>query len=119
MNWIKKSGLAEMLLGYLKNKVYVGISAGSIVTGNRIFMSKELYYREKDHPDEEICLRLVDFTIRPHLNNDYFPKVKKDVIEKMAQKIPETIYALDDESAIKYVDGKLEIISEGEWLKFN
>jgi dipeptidase E len=31
MNWLKKSGLAVLLPKMLKNKVYVGISAGSMV----------------------------------------------------------------------------------------
>ena len=31
----------------------------------------------------------------------------------------EKIYALDDQSALKVVDGKVEIISEGKYLEFN
>jgi len=28
-------------------------------------------------------------------------------------------YAIDDNSAVQVVDGKVEIITEGEWKKFN
>ena len=36
MEWINKSGLAKILPELLKTKVYVGASAGSMVTGKRI-----------------------------------------------------------------------------------
>jgi hypothetical protein len=29
------------------------------------------------------------------------------------------IYAIDDDSALKVVDGKVKVISEGEWLLLN
>ncbi len=32
MRWINRSGLAKLLPEYLKSKVYVGVSAGSMVT---------------------------------------------------------------------------------------
>lgn len=126
MYWIKKSGLIDLLPKYLKTKVYVGISAGSIITGKSIFLTqaKKLYYPElKGAQNEELLeelLNIVNFSIRPHLNNKpHFPQVNAKTIGEMAKKYPETIYALDDESAIKYVDGKVEVVTEGKWLKFN
>jgi hypothetical protein len=40
-------------------------------------------------------------------------------LEKIAKDFPDTFYALDDNSAIKVEDDKIEIISEGVWKKFN
>lgn len=122
MYWIKKSGLDKLLPEYLKTKVYMGISAGSIAAGKSIFLShsKKLYYPDlKGHPDENF-LNLVNFSIRPHLNSKpHFPNVNAKTIGEMAKKLPETIYALDDESAVKVIDGKVEVVSEGKYLKFN
>lgn len=119
MYWIKKSGLDKLLPKYLNSKVYVGISAGSIITGKRIFLThaKKLYYPDLKSPQDERCLGLVNFSIRPHL--DTSPRTRRENIQKLAKEIPETIYALDDESAIKVVDAKVEIVSEGKYIKFN
>jgi len=122
MHWVKKSGLKKALPEYLKSKVYVGSSAGSIIAGKSIFLTqaKKLYYEDiKGYPEEKF-LELVNFSIRPHFNNKpHFPQVNAKTIGEFAKKLPETIYALDDESAIKVVDDRIEIISEGEYLKFN
>lgn len=120
--WIKKSGLEELLPKYLKTKVYVGISAGSIITGKNIFLTqaKKLYYPGLKGDEDETLLGIVDFSIRPHFNNKpHFPQVNAKTIGEFAKKLPETIYALDDESALKVVGNKIEVISEGKWLKFN
>ena len=61
----------------------------------------------------------VDFLIRPHLNSPYFPDVNLENLEKISKELPETFYAMDDNTAIKIVDGKMEVISEGVWKKFN
>src|SRR3989304_1693563 len=107
MYWLDKSGLARLLPNLLKKRVYVGISAGSMVCGKRILLSqsKKLYYEDrKTSYKDESGLGFVDFQIRPHLGNQYFPKVRVEFLEKLAKEIPEPIYALDDESAIKVID---------------
>ena len=38
MKWITKSGLEDILPDLLKNKVYVGVSAGSMVTGKKLLL---------------------------------------------------------------------------------
>jgi dipeptidase E len=38
--------------------------------------------------------------------------------EQWAAGIPNPAYAIDDETAIKIVDGTVEIISEGHWKLF-
>jgi dipeptidase E len=126
MYWIKKSGLDKLLPNYLKTKVYVGISAGSIITGKSIFLTqaKKLYYPDlKGAQNEEFLeelLNIVNFSIRPHFNNKpHFPQVNAKTIGEFAKKLPETIYAIDDESAIKVEDGKITVVTEGEYLKFN
>src|SRR3989344_2541480 len=121
MRWLKESGLAKLLPELLKTRVYAGISAGSIVTNPTLTLSskdKKIYYEEKFGYKNEKALGFVDFYIRPHFNSPYFPQARKEYLEKVAKDIPDIIYALDDNSALKVVDGKVEIISEGEYLEF-
>ena len=121
MEWINKSGLAKLLPEYLKTKVWVGVSAGSMVTNPDLALkiSQDLYNEDFDRIGEMSGLNYVDFYILPHLNSSYFPKLIKENINKVAEQIPKKIYALDDKSALKVVNGKVEIVSEGECLEFN
>jgi len=121
MYWLNKSGLAKMLPGLLKTRVYVGISAGSMVTSKDLSLSQSqrLYYEDLDRTEDMAGMDFIDFYVRPHLNSPYFKKIRKEYLEELAKEIPETIYALDDDSALKVVDGKVEVISEGEYLVFN
>jgi dipeptidase E len=120
--WIKKSGLEEMLPELLRTRIYVGISAGSIVATKSLTFSsqekKEIAKKLGEYVGEE-ALGFVNFHIRPHLNSPQFPSVRLPLIKKKAATIHEPIYAIDDDTAIKVVDDKVEIISEGQWERFN
>lgn len=118
MRWFNKSGLAKMLPSLLKNKVYVGISAGSMVTNPdlNLKLSQIIYERNRLETEELKGLNLVDFYFLPHLNSEWFKKMRKENIEKLGPQIDRTIYALDDNSALKIIDNKIEVISEGEYL---
>jgi len=121
LKWIKKSGLETLLPELLKTKVYVGISAGSMVTAKNFSLSRSniLYYEKNRSLKNTKGLGFVDFEVRPHLNSKWFPKVRLDFLEKLAKETPNTFYAIDDDTAVKVVDNKVSIISEGKWKKFN
>jgi len=38
--------------------------------------------------------------------------------EKWAAKGPVPTYAIDDQTAIKVIDGTVEVVSEGHWKRF-
>lgn len=121
MYWLEKSGLAKLLPKLLRKKVYVGISAGSMVTNPTLALSskdKKIYYDKTFGYKNEKALNLVNFYVRPHLNSPDFPHTRKKYIEKISQKakIKKPIYALDDQSALKVINNKIEIISEGEYF---
>lgn len=118
---IRKSGLENLLKSLVKTKVYVGISAGSMITANNVSISTDgiLYYEKHRKFKDKTGLGFVDFEIRPHLNSAWFPKVKLPYLEKLAKEFPYSFYAIDDDTAIKVIDNKIEIISEGKWKKFN
>lgn len=121
LDWIKKSGLKDVLAELLKTKVYAGISAGSMATANSISLSSSniLYYEQTGNLENTKGLGFVNFEIRPHLNSDDFPKVKIDYLQRLSKETPSAFYAIDDNTAIKAVEKKISVISEGQWKKFN
>ena len=66
-------------------------------------------------PDDR-SLGVVDFSIFPHL--DLFPTNTMAHAEKWAADIGVPAYAIDEQTAIKVVDGTVEVISEGRWKRF-
>jgi len=121
IRWLNKCGLAKMLPSLLKNKVYVGVSAGSMITNPdlNLKLSQIIYEEDLLETTEMKGLGLVDFYFLPHLNSEWFKKMRRENIEKLGREINRTIYALDDNSALKIVDNKIEIVSEGEYFVVN
>lgn len=121
MEWINKSGLTTLLPDLLKTKVYVGVSAGSMVTNPDLALkiSQLVYEEDFDRTEDMIGLNLVDFYFLPHLNSPYFKKLREADIREATKGMKKKIYAIDDNSAIKVIDEKIEIISEGKWFVIN
>lgn len=129
--WLHASGLADKLPEHLKTKVYLGISAGSMVVTHNLKVDRHrleqtgIYY--DDEYDEaaplgagsDQTLKLVNFVIRPHLNADYFPKITLEHMEQSVAKVDVPLYAFDDDTALKVIDGHVEVVSEGVWKVFN
>ena len=111
--WMRQSGLADLLptLG----GVYVGLSAGSMVMAPNIGQDF-VGWQPPSGSDE--TLGVVDFAIFPHLDHEELPWNTMANAEKWAAGMPMTTYAIDDETAIKVVDGVVEVVSEGHWRQF-
>lgn len=120
MHWMNESGLTKLLPEMLKTKVYMGLSAGSMITGSdlNINLSKTIY-DEKAEKDSMPGLGLVDFYFLPHLNNPHFSKRIEANLNKAMEKITRKTYILDDQSALKVIDGKVEHVGGGKYLEFN
>lgn len=120
MKWMNKSGLVKLLPELLKTKVYVGLSAGSMVASPdlAVLLSKIIY--EEDVEDENMKgLGLVDFYFLPHLNNPHFaPRIEAN-LKKAMKGIDKKIYILDDQSALKVVNGLVEKVGSGKHIEFN
>jgi len=113
-HWMRESGLVD-LLPSLGETVWVGVSAGSMVMTPRIgdyFVS----WRQGGGGDR--TLGIVDFSIFPHLDHEMMPDNNLTNAEKWAAEVGVRGYAMDDETAIKVVDGVVEVISEGHWKLF-
>lgn len=121
-HWLRQSGLAD-LLPSLSDTVYVGVSAGSIaVTPYNCDAEFNLQFVPDGSDmaqDADRALGLVDFTLYPHLNHPDMEDTELAKIQKWASGIPVPTYAIDDNTAIKVVDGAVDVVSEGDWRLIN
>src|SRR5689334_14556347 len=109
-HWVRASGLAD-LLPSLEDTVWVGVSAGSMVMTPRVGED----FVNWDSPAGDATLGVVDFSIFPHLENPDLPWNTMAQAERWAADLPNPAYAIDDETAIKVVDGTVEVVTEGSW----
>jgi dipeptidase E len=112
--WMQQSGLAD-LLPSLRKTVYVGVSAGSMVMAPSI---GEEFVGWRPPTGGDRTLGLVDFAMFPHLDYPSFPENSMAHAEKWAAAMPVPGYAIDDQTAIKVVNGVVEVVSEGHWKRF-
>jgi dipeptidase E len=136
-NWMRRSGLAGLLPTLRPEAVYVGVSAGSMVAADTFVETFDEPAREVDGPlkSEDIVFAtpegdldrilvtgqgvgLVDFAVIPHFEHEHHLDASLANAEKWAARIPAPTYAIDDETAIKVVDGVPEVVSEGQWKLF-
>lgn len=129
--WLQKRGLFKLLPKLLKTKVYAGISAGSMIMGESLVLSSQAQNNLKAFEDEDYdlvistseasgkTLGLAPLIFRPHLNSRWVPNARNEIIAKKAAKLTDKVYALDDDSALKIVDGNIEVVSEGDWKSYN
>ena len=136
-NWMRRSGLTDLLPTLRSEAVYVGVSAGSIAATSTFVET----YREPPHGNdgalksEDIVFTtpqgdvdrilvtgqgagLVDFAVIPHLEHPDHPDASFANAERWAARIPAPTYAIDDETAIKVIDGAAQVVSEGHWKLF-
>jgi dipeptidase E len=114
-HWMRESGLVD-LLPSLSETVWVGLSAGSMVMTPRI---GEDFVGWKPPSGDDSTLGIVDFSICPHLAPEGKPGNSMAEAEQWVAGIEGPAYAIDDETAIRVVDGTVDVISEGEWKLFS
>jgi dipeptidase E len=114
-HWIEESGLGT-LMPSLQDTVWVGLSAGSMVLTPRIgpdFVG----WQAPDATDRGVGL--VDFSIFPHLDHVDLPENSTADAARWAAELGNPSYAIDDDTAIVVVDGRVEVVSEGHWRHFD
>jgi len=113
MNCFNESGLSQEIPRLLKDRVYVGASAGSYIT------TPDIRFNTDDVDVVLDGLKLVDFGLQVHLYSPKFPIVKSlDAVKKRVAGCPYTVYALDDQMAVKVTNDKIEVVGEGEYQRF-
>ena len=113
-HWMRESGLAD-LLPSLRDTVWVGMSAGSMVMTPRI---GEDFAHWRPPTGDDTTLGLVDFSFFPHLATDGGWGNTMAEAEAWVADVGGPAYAMDDETAITVVDGVAEVVSEGSWRLF-
>lgn len=113
LDWINKSGLRELLPGMLKNKIYMGISAGSYIACPTIEMATWKHQdRNRAGLTDLTGLNLVPFLVSVHYTPD-----KKEVIKEGISKTKYPVKILDDNQAILVKDGEYKLVGEGKEIK--
>ncbi|MEJ2666533.1 MAG: Type 1 glutamine amidotransferase-like domain-containing protein [Deinococcales bacterium] len=113
-HWMRRSGLAE-LLPSLRDTVYVGLSAGSLVMAPNI---GEAFVAWKPPGGGDRTLGMVGFAMFPHLDHPDLPDNAMANAEAWAAGMRVPGYAIDDQTAIKVTDGTVDVVSEGRWRLF-
>jgi len=113
-DWMRQSGFADVLASLRPETVYVGLSGGSMA------VTPSLGETYNDRPTAGYRpLALVDFAMGVHLDHPTMPDNSLANYEAWAAAIPVPTYAIDDATAIRVVDGKVDVISEGHWKLLN
>jgi dipeptidase E len=135
--WMRNSGLADLLSSLRTELVYVGVSAGSMAvsttfaetyteppSGNRDLLSSEdVVFSTPQGEINRVLVTakgagMVDFAVIPHLDHEDHPDASLANAEKWAAMLSVPVYAIDDQTAIKVIEGDVEVISEGYWRLF-
>jgi len=114
-HWMRQSGLAD-LLPSLDKTVWVGLSAGSMVMSPRV--GEEFVETKPSITGDDRTLGVVNFSIFPHVDHPDLPENTMAAAEKWAAGIGGPAYAIDDETAIQFVNGVADVVSEGHWKRF-
>src|SRR4051794_26814433 len=136
-NWMRRSGLTGLLPTLRPEAVYVGVSAASIAAASTFVETYHQPPRGTDGPlkSEDVVFTtpqgdvdrilvtgqgagLVDFAVIPHLEHPDHLDASFANAERWAARIPAPTYAIDDETAIRVVDGAAQVVSEGQWKLF-
>ncbi len=115
--WMRQSGLADLLPSLRRETVYVGVSGGAMVATPDF---GGVTYDDSDPlTGSDRALGLVDFSLYPHLDrDDGIPATPLAEIKAWAAGLSVPAYAIDDQTAIKVIDGAVEVVSEGQWKRF-
>jgi dipeptidase E len=112
-HWMRQSGLADLLPSL--RAVWVGVSGGSMVMAPNVG-EEPICWRPPGGRDS--ALGLVGFSIFPHVDHVDLPDNSMASAEEWAAKLPVPGYAIDDQTAIRVIDGTVDVVSEGHWRLF-
>jgi len=124
-NSIITNGLAAEMTALVESKVYVGVSAGSMIFSRNLSQKTGEAFGE--HDDLRILgeararspFGLFDWYLKPHLNSPDFPDRTPAWFEEAAAKLDFPVYAIDDNSAVRVRGGETDVVSDGAWRLLN
>ena len=118
---ISGNGLAEGLLEALEHRVYVGVSAGSMIFSRHLDERSASIFG--DVADLHVLgattleppLGLFDWYLKPHLYSADFPERGDAWADRIAAQADFPVYFIDDETAIRVDGDETDVVSEGRW----
>lgn len=117
---IAQQGVKDFLIDECSSRVYMGISAGSMVAGH--FMtsaqSAAVFPEEIFEDSGSEPMKFCNFIFIPHLNSEWFQSIRKDKLEKLRNSFGVCTYAVDDETAVMVVDGNAQLVGGGDYCEF-
>jgi dipeptidase E len=116
---LRTQGLVEPLRDALQSRIFMGISAGSMLVGTPLppNVNKKFYPDEPFLREQAQTLGWCDITFIPHLGSKECPEVRVESLELLKESLPINTVAVADESAIVINGDDLNIVGEGESWK--
>lgn len=116
LNQARKTGFGDWLKQNIANKIYVGASAGSILVTPSIGVAGI------DNADPNIPkltdlsgYSFVDFEVVPHMGAMF----SEESIEKYVNTTKNKLYGVNDNSAVRVVNGSTNVIHDGKFWEYN
>jgi dipeptidase E len=116
LKYVRESGFDEALKLFLeRGGIYLGVSAGTIVTGLNI-ESANWKYADKNivNLEDLTGLKLVPYVFSVHIDESNL-----DVVKNIANKVDYPVIALTDKQALLIDNGIKKIVGGGEKYVFN
>lgn len=112
---LQEQNVKASLLPLLESKVYMGISAGSMVAGIGLpkGVDPELYGEEDFESDQCIGMELCNFSYIPHFDSPAFKRLRAEVLDTYTTRFKNTVIATDDQTAISVTDDQMKIVGDG------
>jgi dipeptidase E len=124
-NSIIVNSLAPEMAAVVDSKVYVGVSAGSMIFSRCLSEKTAKAFGELEDlrilggTQARPAFGVFDWYLKPHLNSPYFPDRTMEWFEHAAAKLDCPVYAIDDESAVRVRGGDVDVVSSGAWRLLN
>ena len=116
---MQEQGFKEFIVPLLSDKVYMGISAGSMVAGHFLKggLTNELFPEEDYGSEGGIPMGILDVIFVPHMNSEWFKKVRPEFLSTLKDKFDHDTYATDDETALAIDGDHIEVVGTGKsWI---
>lgn len=109
---LRAAGLDMSLPRIIQNKMYVGVSAGSIVATPTIAITDDV---NEVGMTELAGMGVVEFEVRPHATDSQ----SLENIEQYVQENDTTVYAFDDHCAVLVREDVVTVVGDGFHKKFS
>lgn len=111
MDLIRKKGVDKYLEQLIENgKIYLGVSAGSIIAGNNISVAgwKPGWDKNLVNLNDLRGFGWIPYVVSPH-----FTEEDRDLLEEKSKQLNQNIFAITDKQAILFTDNNYKVVGEG------